>query len=76
MSLLSKRTSRVDSSGIRRVFELARSMKDPINLSIGQPDFDVPELVKAAAVNALDTGHHTHTPTTGNLSLIHLSLCL
>ena len=42
MSLLAKRTSRVDSSGIRRVFELARSMKDPINLSIGQPDFDVP----------------------------------
>ncbi len=26
-----------ESSGIRKVFELARSIKDPINLSIGQP---------------------------------------
>ena len=39
MSLFAKRTSRVDSSGIRRIFELARSMKDPINLSIDQPHF-------------------------------------
>ena len=29
-----------DSSGIRKVFDLAARMKDPINLSIGQPDFD------------------------------------
>ncbi len=53
MSLLAKRTQRVDSSGIRRIFELARSMKDPINLSIGQPDFDVPDIIKSAAINAM-----------------------
>jgi aspartate/methionine/tyrosine aminotransferase len=69
MSLLAKRTSRVDSSGIRRVFELARSMKDPINLSIGQPDFDVPDLVKAAAVKAIETGHNSYTPTNGIVPL-------
>jgi hypothetical protein len=32
----------VDASGIRKVFDLAARLKDPINLSIGQPDFDVP----------------------------------
>ncbi len=65
MSLLAKRTSRVDSSGIRRVFELARSMKDPINLSIGQPDFDVPGSVKAAAITAIEQGQNSYTPTNG-----------
>lgn len=39
---LAERTAAFDSSGIRRVFDLAATLKDPINLSIGQPDFDVP----------------------------------
>ena len=69
MSLLAKRTGRVDSSGIRRVFELARSMKDPINLSIGQPDFDVPDTVKAAAIDAIESGHNSYTPTNGIVPL-------
>ena len=69
MSLLAKRTGRVDSSGIRRVFELARSMKDPINLSIGQPDFDVPDSVKAAAIGAIEGGQNSYTPTNGIVPL-------
>jgi aspartate aminotransferase/aminotransferase len=69
MSLLAKRTSRVDSSGIRRVFELARSMKDPINLSIGQPDFDVPDEVKTAAINSIYAGHNSYTPNNGIVPL-------
>ena len=36
-------------AGIRRVFDLAAQMPDPINLSIGQPDFDVPQAVQDAA---------------------------
>ena len=36
---LSARSTAFDSSGIRKVFDLAAKMKDPINLSIGQPDF-------------------------------------
>ena len=39
---IADRTKAFDSSGIRKVFDLAAKMKDPINLSIGQPDFDVP----------------------------------
>ncbi len=69
MSLLAKRTSRVDSSGIRRIFQLASSMKDPINLSIGQPDFDVPDAVKAAAIDAIQQGHNSYTPTNGLVPL-------
>ncbi|MGD9418619.1 MAG: pyridoxal phosphate-dependent aminotransferase [Verrucomicrobiota bacterium JB025] len=69
MNRLASRTSRIDSSGIRRVFDLARSLKDPINLSIGQPDFDVPQEVKTAAHEAIDSGHNIYTPTQGLAAL-------
>ena len=46
---IAERTKAFDSSGIRKVFDLASRLADPINLSIGQPDFDVPEPVKEAA---------------------------
>jgi aspartate/methionine/tyrosine aminotransferase len=65
MSRLAQRTTRIDASGIRRVFDLARSLKDPINLSIGQPDFDVPDELKQAACDAIHAGHNTYTPTQG-----------
>ena len=69
MPLLASRAQRVDASGIRRVFELASKMKNPINLSIGQPDFDVPEPVKQAACGAIHQGHNAYTPTNGIIGL-------
>src|SRR5438093_5511274 len=54
-----------EASGIRKVFELARSLKDPVNLSIGQPEFDVPEPIKTAAHAAIDRGHNGYTVTQG-----------
>src|SRR5262249_17326838 len=59
------RMRHIDSSGIRKVFELARSLKDPVNLSIGQPHFDVPEPIKAAAHAAIDRGANAYTVTQG-----------
>jgi len=45
---------RVDASGIRKIFDLARMLKDPIDLSIGQPDFDVaPQVVLVTQHDAL-----------------------
>ena len=65
MSLLASRTGQIDASGIRKVFDLAKQLKDPINLSIGQPDFDVPPEVKRAAHEAIDAGQNRYTPTQG-----------
>ncbi len=62
---IAERMRHIESSGIRKVFELARSIKNPINLSIGQPDFDVPEPVKAAAHAAIDAGFNGYTLTQG-----------
>ena len=53
MSWIADRTRAFDSSGIRKIFDLAAKMTDPINLSIGQPDFDVPQPIKDAIRNGI-----------------------
>src|SRR5204862_2851083 len=65
MSWIADRTRAFDSSGIRKVFDLAAKMKDPINLSIGQPDFDVPEEVKSACIDAIKSGKNSYALTQG-----------
>lgn len=62
---LASRVSRIDASGIRKVFDLAAKLKDPINLSIGLPDFDVPEPAKEAAIEAIRGGCNRYTQTQG-----------
>ncbi|TWT74168.1 pyridoxal phosphate-dependent aminotransferase [Allorhodopirellula solitaria] len=62
---IADRTKTFDSSGIRRVFDLAAKLKDPINLSIGQPDFDVPEAIKEASIEAIRSGRNAYSPTQG-----------
>ena len=63
----------MDASGIRKVFDLAAKMRDPINLSIGQPDFDVPEQLRQAAVQAIQNGYNKYTQTQG-LAELHEAL--
>lgn len=64
-ALVSRRARAIDASGIRRVFDLAARMKDPINLSIGQPDFPVPEVMKEAMVRAIREDRNGYTVTQG-----------
>lgn len=64
-SPVSQRAKAFDSSGIRKVFDLASQLDDPINLSIGQPDFAMPDLACVAAKNAIDAGKNGYTPTQG-----------
>jgi len=62
---IADRMRSIEASGIRKIFELARDLEDPVNLSIGQPHFDVPESVKEAARNAIDRGDNGYTVTQG-----------
>jgi aspartate aminotransferase/aminotransferase len=55
----------IDASGIRKAFDMAKAMKDPIDLSIGLPDFDVSDPVKAAAIEAIHSGKNQYTVTQG-----------
>ena len=67
--LISARAGAFDSSGIRKVFDLAARLEDPINLSIGQPDFEMPPAAREAAKAAIDAGRNGYTPTQGIASL-------
>jgi len=62
---VSKRAAAFDSSGIRKAFDLAAKLEDPINLSIGQPDFEMPPAAREAAKGAADAGRNGYTPTQG-----------
>jgi aspartate/methionine/tyrosine aminotransferase len=66
---LADRTAKFDSSGIRKVFDLAAKMQNPINLSIGQPDFPVPEVIKEAAIAAIRANKNGYSVTQGSAEL-------
>lgn len=52
-------------SGVRKMFEMASKMKNPIDLSLGLPDFDVPDDVKKEAISSIKKGLNQYTQTTG-----------
>src|SRR5689334_5742102 len=62
---LAQRMRAIEGSGIRRVFDLGARLKNPINFSIGQPDFPVSDSVREAAKRAMDEGWNRYTPTQG-----------
>ncbi len=68
--LISARARSIDASGIRRVFDLGARLKDPINLSIGQPDFAVPDAMREAAARAVLENRNGYTVTQGIPELI------
>ena len=62
---LSSRVRGIEPSGIRRIFELMATMKDPINLSIGQAHYDPPKELIDAACDAMRDGFNRYTMTQG-----------
>jgi aspartate aminotransferase len=64
----SKRTSQIDISGIREMFELGKG-EGIINLGLGEPDFPIPEESKKAIVAALQRDFTHYTPGKGLLEL-------
>ncbi|MDH4203122.1 MAG: aminotransferase class I/II-fold pyridoxal phosphate-dependent enzyme [Phycisphaerae bacterium] len=70
MDYLADRTKLIDASGIRKVFALAAKLEDPVNFSIGQPDFDVPEAIKEAAIDAIRKGFNKYSQTAGQEAVV------
>jgi aspartate/methionine/tyrosine aminotransferase len=68
--ILAHRTGKIDASGIRKVFALAAEMEEPVDFSIGQPDFDVPEPLKEEAIKAIRQGVNKYSQTAGDTLLI------
>jgi len=55
----------VRPSGVRKIFDLANKIKDPINLSIGEPDFDIPDAIKEEGIRWIQAGFNKYTPSGG-----------
>jgi len=64
--ILANRTSRIDASGIRKVFALGATLKDAVDFSIGQPDFDTPQELKEEAIKAIRAGQNKYSQTAGD----------
>src|SRR5205823_11264831 len=62
---IADRARGIEMSGVRKIFELGKSLKNPVNLSIGQPHFPVPEPIRAAAHAAIEAGHNGYTLSQG-----------
>ena len=49
--------------------ELRGQGKDVIGLSLGEPDFNIPDFIKEAAKEAIDKNYNSYTPVDGYLDL-------
>ncbi len=73
MSFLAQRLARIKPSPTIAVSQKARELKaagrDVIGLGAGEPDFDTPDHIKAAAKAAIDRGETKYTDVQGTLEL-------
>ena len=66
---LNQNLNSLKRSSIRRYTNMARETQDCAMLTIGEPDLDTPENIKAAAIAAI-TGNQTHyAPNQGTIAL-------
>lgn len=78
MKAFSKKASAVHESSTLAVSALANKLKaegkDVINFGTGEPDFDTPENIKAAAIAAINAGKTKYTPASG-LPALKSAIC-
>ncbi len=69
MAFLADVLSRVQPSATIAVAQKARELKaggmDVIGLGAGEPDFDTPDNIKQAAIDAINRGETKYTPVSG-----------
>jgi aspartate aminotransferase len=73
MAFIADNLARVKPSATIAVSEMARELKatgrEIVSLSAGEPDFDTPDNIKAAAIEAIKSGKTKYTPVAGILEL-------
>ncbi len=70
---LSRRVNEMEESATIKMTQMARDLAAQghrvISLSIGEPDFDTPDHIKKAAIEALEKGDTKYTPVPGTMAL-------
>jgi aspartate aminotransferase len=66
---VSDRLKKINPSSTLAITSKAKKLKsegrDIVSFGAGEPDFDTPDFVKAAAIEAINSGFTKYTPTTG-----------
>ncbi|MBI6873691.1 pyridoxal phosphate-dependent aminotransferase [Clostridium aciditolerans] len=68
-SIISRNVQSIEISGIRKFFNKVAKYPDAISLTLGQPDFNVPEKIKEAMINAINENKTTYTSNAGIIEL-------
>ena len=70
---LAERLKKINPSSTLAITSKAKKLKsegrDIVSFAAGEPDFDTPEPIKNAAIEAIRAGFTKYTPTTGTLEL-------
>ncbi len=66
---LAERLQKINPSSTLAITSKAKKLKaegkDVVSFAAGEPDFDTPDFIKAAAIQAIQEGFTKYTPTTG-----------
>jgi aminotransferase len=68
-TFVAQNVQKMPSSGIRRYFDIAATMKDVISLGIGEPSFDTPSHISQKGIEALQHGQTAYTSNAGMIEL-------
>ncbi len=70
---INSRIAKVVGSSTLAITAKAKELRakgcDVVNFAAGEPDFDTPDSIKAAAIKAIENGFTKYTPSTGTLDL-------
>ncbi len=69
MLSLSDRVERIPATGIRKIFDLAATLDGVVSLAVGEPSFDTPAHIVAAAHAATAASQTKHTANHGSPAL-------
>ncbi|NMM63172.1 aminotransferase class I/II-fold pyridoxal phosphate-dependent enzyme [Clostridium sp. P21] len=68
-NVISNNVQNIEISGIRKFFNKVVNYPDAISLTLGQPDFNVPEKIKEAMIQAINENKTTYTSNAGIVEL-------
>jgi aminotransferase len=63
--LINTKVQEIEVSGIRKFYNMVSHIDDVISFTIGQPDFQTPEHVKLAGIQAIEENFTSYTPNAG-----------
>jgi aminotransferase len=72
--LINSKVQEIEVSGIRKFYNMVSHIEDVISLTIGQPDFQTPEHVKQAGIQAIEENFTSYTHNAG-ISELRTAAC-